>query len=117
MTVIIKLTLEYFCLYCVCFFVLFVRKLEHPRIVKFYGTSLLKKEGSTRVILVMEKCKGNLKSRIFNHPKAAPAKTANPDVLKEVCRWAKEITSGLRFIHSQGVIHRDLKLDNILVCG
>jgi len=91
--------------------------LEHPHIVKLYGTSLLKKEGTTRVILVMEKCKGSLKSRIFNHPEAAPAKTTNPDILKEVCRWAKEITSGLRFLHSQGFIHRDLKLDNILVCG
>jgi len=109
--------LEYLCLYCVFCFILFVRKLEHPHIVKFYGTSLLEKEGTTRVILVMEKCKGSLKSQIFNHPEAAPAKTTNPNALKEVCQWAKEITSGLGFIHNQGVIHRDLKLDNILVWG
>ena len=53
---------------------LFVRKLEHPHIVKFHGASLLKEAGTTRVILVLEKCKGNLKSQIFAHPEAAPEK-------------------------------------------
>ena len=94
-----------------------VRKLDHPHIVRFYGTSLLKKEGTTRVILVMEKCKGNLKSKIFDHPESAPAKTRNPDVFREVCQWAREITDALAFIHNQGVVHRDLKLENILVRG
>jgi len=93
----------------------FVRKLEHPHIVKFYGTSLLKEECTTRVILVMEKCKGNLRSQIFDHPEAAPAKARNPAVLREVCRWARQITSALAFIHKQGVVHRDLTLENILV--
>ena len=92
-----------------------VRKLDHPHIVKFYGTSLLKKERSTRVIMVTEKCKGNLKSQILDNPEAAPAKTRNHDVFREVRRWAREITDAVAFIHSQGVVHRDLKLENILV--
>ena len=96
-------------------FILFIRKLEHPHIVKFYGTSLLKKGGTTRVILVMEKCKGNLKSLIFDHPESVPAKDRNPAVVREVYRWAKEITDALSFMHNQGVVHRDLKLENILV--
>jgi len=91
--------------------------LEHPHIVKFYGTSLLRRADTTRVILVMEKCKGNLKSQIFDHPDAAPAKTAKPAVIKRVYRWAKEITKALAFIHQEGVVHRDLKLENILVRG
>lgn len=98
------------------FYILFVRKLEHPHIVKFYGTSLLKKEGTTRVILVMEKCKGNLKNEMFGRPESAPSKTRNPAVFIAVFQWVKEITDALAFIHKQGVVHRDLKLENILVC-
>ena len=67
------------------------------------------------MILVMEKCKGNLKSQIFDNPEAAPAGTRNPDVFRGVCRWAREITGALAFIHSQEVVHGDLKLENILV--
>ena len=115
MTVFIKPILQYLYPYCVFFFILFDRKLEHPHTVKFYGTSLLKSANTTRVILVMEKCKGNLKSQIFDHPEAAPAKTTNPAVIKKVYQWAKEITEALAFIHNQGVVHRDLKLENILV--
>ena len=107
-------TLSFVYAYCL-FFIPLVRKLDHPHVVKFYGTSLLKQEGTTRVILVMEKCKGDLKSQIFDHPEAAPAKTKNPDIFREVCRWAKEITAALEFIHNEGVVHRDLKLENILV--
>ena len=92
-----------------------VRKLDHPHIVKFYSTSFLKKEGTTRVILVMEKVNGNLKSQIFDHPEVAPAKAISFDVSREVFRWSKEITAALAFIHKQGVIHRDLELENILV--
>jgi len=89
--------------------------LEHPHIIKLYGTSFLKRQGISRVILVMENCKGNLKSQIFDHPEATPAKATSPAVFRDVCQWAKQITDALAFIHNQGVIHRDLKLENILV--
>jgi len=94
---------------------LLLRKLNHRHIVKFYGTSLLKKEGISRVILVMEKCKGDLKSQIFDHPATVPAKARNAAVFREVCRWAREISDALAFMHNQGFVHRDLKLENILV--
>ena len=87
--------------------------LNHPHIVKFYGI-LLDKETS-QTALVMEKCKGNLKSHIFSAPESVPGKSENPAVFRDVRRCAKEITDGLAFMHAMGVLHRDLKLENILV--
>ena len=82
--------------------------------VKFYGTSLLDDDGSTRVVLVMEKCKGNLKSRIFTQPECIPGKTG-PRAERIASIWVKQITDALHYIHGEGIVHRDLKLKNILV--
>ena len=82
--------------------------------VKFYGTSLLDDDGSTRVVLVMEKCKGPLKSRIFTQPECIPGKTG-PRAERIASIWVKQITDALHYIHGEGIVHRDLKLKNILV--
>ena len=103
-----------YCLYIQCMsFILSVRKLENPHIIKLYGTSLLKKGDISRVILVMEKGKGNLESHICCHPVAAPAKATNPAVFRDVCHWARQITSALAFIHNQGLIHSSPELRHV----
>ena len=83
--------------------------------VKFYGTSLLDDDGSTRVVLVMEKCKGNLKRHILSHPECIPGKTG-PRAEQMASKWVKQITEALDYIHGEEIVHRDLKLENILVC-
>ena len=35
----------------------------------------------------------------------------------EVRDFSKQILSGIAFMHSKGICHRDIKLDNILVFG
>ena len=97
-----------------CVIFSFDRKLDHPHIVKFFGTALLKKEDEVRVIFVMERCTESLKDHIFKHRESVPGISGKTADLR-VCRWAKEITAGLHFMHEVGIIHRDLKLENILV--
>ncbi|XP_022805450.1 uncharacterized protein LOC111342617 [Stylophora pistillata] len=92
-----------------------LRRLDHPYVVKFYGTSLLEKDGVTKVIMVLEKCKENLKNRIFNNRAFVPAETKDIANIKTVKRWAREISEALVFIHKEGVVHRDLTMENILL--
>ena len=67
------------------------------------------------MILVMEKCEGNLKSHIFEHPEAVPGKSEDTAVIKEAFRWVQQITDALTFMHNQGVVHGHLKLESIKV--
>ena len=84
--------------------------------MKFYGSSLLKEGDQVRVVLVMELCKENLMRHIFKNPKNIPATLpSSTPTDKTTIRWAKDISNGLEYIHKQGYVHRDLKLENILV--
>ena len=91
------------------------RKLNHPFIVKFYGTALQKEGKRLKAILVMELCKENLMRHIFQHESNKPGKSSTATAARNVIGWAKDIADALEYIHRQGIVHRDLKLENILV--
>ena len=63
--------------------------------------------------LVFDLCTGSLKSHIFKNDHRIPWKTAN--AATDTFQWTKQILDALEFIHSKNIVHRDLKLDNILV--
>lgn len=65
----------------------FRRGLDHPHIVKFYATSLFEKDGVTRVVLLPEKCKKNLRTRIFNNRAFIPAETKDIANIKTEYTW------------------------------
>jgi len=63
--------------------------------------------------LVFELCNASLKNHIFKDKKNVPWETKNAAV--NTCQWGSDILDALKFIHSKKIVHRDLKLDNVLV--
>ena len=77
-------------------------KLEHPNIIRIRSVA---KTGE-HVYFAMDLCADSLGARI-----AREGPLAEEDIL----RLAHDITAALEFAHQQGVIHRDLKPDNVLI--
>ena len=57
----------------------------------------------------------NLMRHIFRHESNKPGKSSTATAARNVIGWAKDIADALEYIHRQGIVHRDLKLENILV--
>ena len=83
-------------------------KLNHPNIIKFYGL----KKTLNNWYLITEFCNGgslldNLK-KYWSHFR----RPFSEDIVQYLM---KQIVSALQYLHFNKIIHRDLKLDNILV--
>ena len=79
-------------------------KLRHPGIVSLYGVSNDTAEGA--IYIVLEFCGGGILSSLFSTPAYTPARMGNA---------ATEVIAGVSYLHRSGVVHRDLKPDNILI--
>lgn len=80
-----------------------MRRLSHPNIVKLHEVMATK----SKIYLVMEHAKGGeLFSRIFRQ---GPLKESVAH------RYFQQLVSALHFCHSNGVAHRDVKLENLLL--
>jgi serine/threonine protein kinase len=71
--------------------------------VSLYGAL----ESESHIFIVMERLHINLSQAVERFSRRL--------VLEHCKRWATQIASAMHFLHSRGVIHRDLKLGNILL--
>ena len=79
-------------------------ELDHPNIVKLDAVYQTEDE----IYLVQELCKGG---DLFDRLDAQPDEHYSE---AQCARLVKQILSAVRYIHSRGIIHRDLKLENFL---
>ena len=85
-----------------------LKKLNHPNIVRLIDL----KKTKSHCYIVMEYCNGGDLAGCLKKYKAAYKRPFPEELVQYLMR---QIVSGLNFLHSQKIIHRDLKLENILV--
>ena len=79
----------------------------HDRIVTLHGVTIDYTYGSgatPAVLLIMERMNRDLHSGIKHHMSWV-----------ERLQVAGDVIEGIRFLHARGLIHRDIKLKNVLV--
>ena len=86
-----------------------MQKIKHPNIVGLIET----KKTKNHIYLVMEFCNGGDLTGCLRKYMEAYRKPFPEQVVQYLMR---QIVSGLDALHSRNILHRDLKLDNILVC-
>ena len=79
--------------------------LDHPNIVKLYEIFFYK----NNYYVIMEYCKGGTLIDLIKKNKNISQKTMMPIM--------KQLLSALAYLDSNKIVHRDIKLDNIVVLG
>lgn len=81
-----------------------MQRFSHPNIVQYYG--VLEDPEKQTINIFMEYVTGGTVSSYL--------KKFGQVELEAVRDWSKQILLGLQYLHEQGVVHRDMKLENIL---
>ena len=83
-------------------------KLDHPRLVRVYDLGEDAETG--RPYFVMD---------LVLDPEGHPHTLADADVAgvdeEQVAIWYEDLREGLSYIHDKGILHRDLKMQNVLI--
>jgi len=85
-----------------------LKQMKHPNIAKLHLTFFSK----SSVYLVFEYCRGDLKQYMTKYMKDSPIKSFP---MRRIKKLMHQLLTGLVYCHSQGILHRDLKPQNILI--
>ena len=85
-----------------------LHKLDHPNIVKFHSIKKTRKH----FYIVMEYCNGGELSKALEKYQEKYGKPFSQEIVQHFMR---QIIDAFKYIHGNKIIHRDIKLDNVLI--
>lgn len=86
-----------------------VASLRHPNIVSILGAGVV----DGRAYTIMEYLDGSTLEEVVSE--AREGQRGLP--LSSVLRWSRELSSALDALHAEGLVHRDLKPPNVMICA
>ena len=86
--------------------------LEHPNVVPVHDLGL---DEHGVPVLIMKRIEGETWSRLLHDEGAMSKHAPDRDPLEEHLRILMQVCNAVHYAHSRGVVHRDLKPDNVMV--
>jgi serine/threonine protein kinase len=81
----------------------------HPNIIQL--EEVVEQRGMVTVILEYA-MDGTLKDRVYN---GKPGQASGSVTEEDAVKWITQLVNAFEFIHAQGIVHRDIKLENLLL--
>ena len=88
--------------------------LEHPNIIPIYDLGL---DADGLPVLVMKRIEGLSWASLLRDPDALAAHAPGRPPLEANLRILMQVCNALHYAHARGVVHRDVKPDNVMVGG